>query len=61
VNEPLTPSVGGQQKTKFIPEGDLYRFIIRSSYLPPSVLKNGYLMKSYPPFASMGCISPMKF
>jgi len=30
VNELFTPSAGGLQKTKFIPEGDLYRLIIRS-------------------------------
>jgi anti-repressor protein len=30
VNEMVTPSVGGEQKKKFIPEGDLYRLIVRS-------------------------------
>jgi prophage antirepressor-like protein len=30
VNESFTPSAGGVQKTKYIPEGDLYRLIIRS-------------------------------
>ncbi|MDR0813903.1 MAG: phage antirepressor KilAC domain-containing protein [Oscillospiraceae bacterium] len=30
VNESFTPSSGGVQQTKFIPEGDLYRLIIRS-------------------------------
>jgi len=30
VREILTPSAGGSQKTKYIPEGDLYRLIIRS-------------------------------
>ena len=30
VNETFTPSAGGLQKTRFIPEGDLYRLIIRS-------------------------------
>jgi prophage antirepressor-like protein len=30
VNESFTPSVGGVQKKNFIPEGDLYRLIIRS-------------------------------
>ena len=31
VNESFTPSEGGVQKTKYIPEGDLYRLIIRSN------------------------------
>ena len=30
VNESFTPSAGGTQKTKLIPEGDLYRLIVRS-------------------------------
>lgn len=30
VNESFTPSAGGIQKKKFLPEGDLYRLIIRS-------------------------------
>ena len=30
VNETFTPSAGGMQKTRFIPEGDLYRLIARS-------------------------------
>ncbi|MDL2237847.1 phage antirepressor [Christensenellaceae bacterium OttesenSCG-928-K19] len=30
VNETFTPSAGGMQKTRYIPEGDLYRLIIRS-------------------------------
>jgi prophage antirepressor-like protein len=30
VNETFTPSAGGLQKKKYIPEGDLYRLIIRS-------------------------------
>jgi prophage antirepressor-like protein len=30
VNESFTPSAGGAQKTNYIPEGDLYRLIIRS-------------------------------
>lgn len=30
VTEMVTPSAGGQQKVKYIPEGDLYRLIIRS-------------------------------
>ena len=30
VNESFTPSGGGKQKTRYIPEGDLYRLIIRS-------------------------------
>jgi prophage antirepressor-like protein len=30
VNESFTPSAGGTQKKNFIPEGDLYRLIIRS-------------------------------
>ena len=30
VNETFTPSHGGMQKTRFIPEGDVYRLIIRS-------------------------------
>ena len=30
VNETVTPSAGGNQKKNFIPEGDLYRLIIRS-------------------------------
>lgn len=31
VREILTPSAGGKQKKKFIPEGDLYRLIVRSN------------------------------
>jgi prophage antirepressor-like protein len=30
VNETFTPSAGGMQKKRFIPEGDLYRLIVRS-------------------------------
>jgi len=30
VNESFTPSSGGVQRTKYIPEGDLYRLIVRS-------------------------------
>ncbi len=30
VNETVTPSAGGNQRRNFIPEGDLYRLIIRS-------------------------------
>jgi prophage antirepressor-like protein len=26
----LTPTAGGEQMVKFIPEGDLYRLIVRS-------------------------------
>jgi prophage antirepressor-like protein len=33
VNESFTPSAGGMQKKNFIPEGDLYRLIIRSKLL----------------------------
>ena len=36
VNESFTPSAGGKQKKNFIPEGDLYRLIIRSK-LPAAV------------------------
>jgi prophage antirepressor-like protein len=36
VNESFTPSAGGAQKQKFIPEGDLYRLIARSK-LPSAV------------------------
>lgn len=37
VNESFTPSAGGLQKVKYIPEGDLYRLIIKSKL--PSALK----------------------
>jgi prophage antirepressor-like protein len=33
VNESFSPSAGGNQKKKYIPEGDLYRLIIRSKLL----------------------------
>ena len=55
-----TPSNGGIQRMKFIPEGDVYRLIVHSKRPLRNDLNAGCLMKCCPLSESTGLTSPEK-
>lgn len=60
VTKRYTPTSSGRQEMNFIPEGDIYRLAAKSEPPVRTSLRAGFLMKSFPPSASMEDISPTR-
>lgn len=60
ITKRYTPTSSGRQEMNFIPEGDIYRLAAKSEPPVRTSLRAGFLMKSFPPSASMEDISPTR-